>query len=767
MASNSSSISSSSIETVISNSSLNPPSNYNSDSVKLLLQTDNKNYKVILNDSKRASSACWKTMGMGFPAKKLHDKDEFIAIPGFASCSKCFETYRYIDSSTTHIKSHKCGTSLSLNQSSLNHYFQSKQPISGSVERTITITKAIAKRKERIREVCARWIAHSMRSFQIVTDPGFKAVIDECLKIGQEFPADTNLSSNDILSCDRTIKNEIRRLAASEKLLLKDRLKEAVKYGGLCISPDIWSDKYRKISYMGATAHFVDKTYKYHSIDLFCIEFVAKKKNGESIIKILTEELISFGLENYLSDIVFVTDRGSNFVKGLNGFTVLFCTAHRFNNILKHTFYQNVSKKKKNDQNETTTTAIEQTPNKTTTTRTTTVASPEIDSEVEMTDDENDFDTDESETDDDTDYSSITISNLSSCAKEVLNTINHCKALVNLDRSVQMEQEQDFSPTADENTNKKTYPKMTTLHQSSVVRWLSLYDLLSSIEKAYHPLKQVLIERKELARLERINMNIVGQLIKFLDPWKRIMNEIQLSNSPSLFLTLPCIGYLQQEVVKLERTMRGGEFCRLPLICMLLNNQNLISCLGMRFFAKRSLHLLETMFQIEDLHVMGTFLHPNYKQLKYATPNQIINCHNSCRSKISTSSTTSISDDHSSTYEPLSKKPKRFLELLMDDLTPPAIPKNNDEVDAYINFQLKDDEVYENPLLFWQQHELTFPYLSKLARKLFCIPCTSAAVEREFSAAGQIVTQRRCNLEPTTVNDILFLRSVENSKKVT
>ncbi|CAF4679661.1 unnamed protein product [Rotaria sp. Silwood2] len=120
-----------------------------------------------------------------------------------------------------------------------------------------------------------------------------------------------------------------------------------------------------------------------------------------------------------------------------------------------------------------------------------------------------------------------------------------------------------------------------------------------------------------------------------------------------------------------------------------------------------------------------------------------------------------------STYEPLSKKPKRFLELLMDDLTPPAIPKNNDEVDAYINFQLKDDEVYENPLLFWQQHELTFPYLSKLARKLFCIPCTSAAVEREFSAAGQIVTQRRCNLEPTTVNDILFLRSVENSKKVT
>ena len=55
-------------------------------------------------------------------------------------------------------------------------------------------------------------------------------------------------------------------------------------------------------------------------------------------------------------------------------------------------------------------------------------------------------------------------------------------------------------------------------------------------------------------------MNIVTQLIKFLDPWKYVMKEIQLSNSPSLFITLPCIGYLKQQIKKSERTMRGGEF---------------------------------------------------------------------------------------------------------------------------------------------------------------------------------------------------------------
>jgi len=77
-------------------------SSYSSDSITLLSKNDNENYKVIPNLSKRVSAACWKKMGMGFPAQKLHDKNEFIAIPGYASCFKCFETSRYVDSSTTH-----------------------------------------------------------------------------------------------------------------------------------------------------------------------------------------------------------------------------------------------------------------------------------------------------------------------------------------------------------------------------------------------------------------------------------------------------------------------------------------------------------------------------------------------------------------------------------------------------------------------------------------------------------------------------------------
>ncbi|CAF4236834.1 unnamed protein product, partial [Rotaria sordida] len=101
----------------------------------------------------------------------------------------------------------------------------------------------------------------------------------------------------------------------------------------------------------------------------------------------------------------------------------------------------------------------------------------------------------------------------------------------------------------------------------------------------------------------------------------------------------------------------------------------------------------------------------------------------------------------------------------MDDVNPITIPQTKDEIDTYIDWQLKSNEIYQNPLIFWQQNESIFPNLFKLARKIFAVPCSSAAVEREFSAAGQLVTQRRSALEPTTINDILFLRSIENNKK--
>ena len=53
-------------------------------------------------------------------------------------------------------------------------------------------------------------------------------------------------------------------------------------------------------------------------------------------------------------------------------------------------------------------------------------------------------------------------------------------------------------------------------------------------------------------------------------------------------------------------------------------------------------------------------------------------------------------------------------------------------------------------------HSLVY---SELAKKIFCIPASSAAVERAFSSAGVIITQRRNSISPSLVNDIILVRS--------
>ena len=70
------------------------------------------------------------------------------------------------------------------------------------------------------------------------------------------------------------------------------------------------------------------------------------------------------------------------------------------------------------------------------------------------------------------------------------------------------------------------------------------------------------------------------------------------------------------------------------------------------------------------------------------------------------------------------------------------------------------DKIEDNPLVFWKQCGRTFPILSILARRPHSIPATSASVERSFNGGGQVVNERRTNLSPSQVDNILFVRSV-------
>lgn len=63
------------------------------------------------------------------------------------------------------------------------------------------------------------------------------------------------------------------------------------------------------------------------------------------------------------------------------------------------------------------------------------------------------------------------------------------------------------------------------------------------------------------------------------------------------------------------------------------------------------------------------------------------------------------------------------------------------------------------PLEWWKERQHSMPIMSRLARKILCIPATSASSERMFSSAAMIATHKRCCLDSINVRDSVFLNT--------
>lgn len=87
----------------------------------------------------------------------------------------------------------------------------------------------------------------------------------------------------------------------------------------------------------------------------------------------------------------------------------------------------------------------------------------------------------------------------------------------------------------------------------------------------------------------------------------------------------------------------------------------------------------------------------------------------------------------------------------------------NTEFNAYMKMPLltfleADNETYTCPLKWWKKHQVLFPTLCILAKRLLCIPATSAPSERVFSAAGLTIANDRASLLPQHASEMIFLK---------
>ncbi|CAF5020772.1 unnamed protein product, partial [Rotaria sp. Silwood1] len=299
------------------------------------------------------------------------------------------------------------------------------------------------------------------------------------------------------------------------------------------------------------------------------------------------------------------------------------------------------------------------------------------------------------------------------------------------------------------------------LKQATIVRWLSLSNLLESIDLSYENLRLVLSKStnsKQAFKLIKINVDGLKDLICLLSVFKDVCILVQTGTRPSLHMA-----YIAMN--KLERHLSGTDADENGESITIDDRHE-----GTEFFRRRLLQLLRTMFTFDEKHLAAAVLHPLYRRLTFASTYSKTIAHSYIRQQIDEILRLN-SQEQVTSSEPSKKNHKSMEDQFADpddvggidsiDMVLTTIVKN-DELDKYLRMNIEDIYKQSNPLSFWKHHQHKFPRLSLLARRLFSIPVTSAAVERSFSAAGLAVTERRSSLNPDTVNDILFVRSIQN-----
>ena len=87
----------------------------------------------------------------------------------------------------------------------------------------------------------------------------------------------------------------------------------------------------------------------------------------------------------------------------------------------------------------------------------------------------------------------------------------------------------------------------------------------------------------------------------------------------------------------------------------------------------------------------------------------------------------------------------------------------NAEVDRYIA-ESPEKLDCKNPLTWWKSRDSCYKYLPLLAQKAFSVMATSysAASERIFSTAGNIINEKPSRLTPENVNKLISLHENMN-----
>lgn len=520
-----------------------------------------------------------------------------------------------------------------------------------TTQNIVTVDKFMLKRKATISAIDKAklinagvdMVSKDLRPFASIQGEGMIDFSHTLWNLGAKYGAVSNDEMIDIMPCPQAIGKNVRIKAKVKKDQMHGLLLKAVEYSPfIAITCDVWQDNYKRISYLGVTAHFYSEDLK------LCDQVIAlkpldwNKKKDHAFIKQTVRDVIeTCKIPFDKNKIIFITDRGSNMKKALKDFIRLNCFPHFVNNVAKE-----------------------------------------------------------------------------SCKIDIIkNNIAACGDLVR------------FMKISGHNNQLEK-----SLKSSSPTRFNSVLATVDSIIENWDQLEIILMQENETERLDKIDKTVLLQMKSFLQPLKQWSDFTESSHKSSLYAVWLGIDSLIKHC-----TVKDGD-------------EHIITLMK-----TKALCYIEKRFELHSFHRISTFLHPNYKNLRFASESMIQCTVNETKELLqkyedsrSIPASCSAQDRRSSgsSVDSVNSELSNYLNDFVDE----------DEVDKYqrLNFMTDMDIV---PAIWWHEKRQDFPCLSKLAIAIHGLPASSTPSERCFSVSGAIITDKRSSLDPNAIEDLLILRS--------
>ncbi|CAF4256253.1 unnamed protein product [Rotaria sp. Silwood2] len=684
--------------------------------IEFLLKMNTDEYKIVLRDKSKSRQyfADWWCV-FGIPTQTVDGNS--YSIKNFIACKYCKAVYRYSTTmSSCKIKTHKCYVQrrkreeiahTEVDESSI----KSTQPtLSKFSFKPVFNHDSDKSTKSKCNELIVQWISNNIRPFSIVDDEGLHQLLQffyELVSFSHLLIKDVNLNVKSFIPSRYTISRNVHSAAEETRLKFRELLLEPLQNEAVTLSPDLWTDRFRQITYLGITATIIDASSKYRTFTLCCGEFTEKEKTGNNIEKVLKNCLSVYGITN-LRDVNWVCDRGANILKCFrqNYIEPIKCYAHRLNNLLSFAFINKDA----------------------------------------------DVDGDEEE------LLSLLINTVDQLFEEtierqrLIETIQSCKTLAGLMETIK-------------HNATKAGGSATSLKQEVSSRWLSLYNCLESIFDNYEIISTVLKEKNKFNLVQIISKLALNQLLILLLPLRCATRDIQNDQHPTLYLVQPfhqLLIHTYSSYPKLIKFALDFEADRFQLFCNTYPSENTEPSESLSSAKKFEIlsRLRSILSDMKQKFITNDVPDPHneeQRRKKFKSLNEYIaDFEDDTLREVERES--QQNDDDETII--VSSQGGCFSPEYIFTTTTYQVSKP-DEIDQYCAMKISSNLIGKDPMLFWSQSfvQETLPLLSKYARTIHSIPPTSASTERIFSISGLVINNRRTSLLPAHLDNVLVIRS--------